>query len=119
MPNNKLPHYLRAYRKRAGLSQADVAFLLGCRSGAKVSRYEHFARQPTLPVAFAYEVIFNTAARELFSGVFQESQQKILQRTQALLTSLEQSNFDRAPVRKIKALRDITVASKPEALRKA
>ena len=41
-----LHNYLRTYRKRAGLSQAEVAFLLGCHSGAKVSRYEHAARRP-------------------------------------------------------------------------
>ena len=40
MPH-KLENYLRTYRRRAGLSQDEMAFLLGTKSGTKVSRYEH------------------------------------------------------------------------------
>ena len=32
MRSDKLPHYLRTYRKRAGLSQDELAWLLGCQS---------------------------------------------------------------------------------------
>jgi len=66
----KLNNYLRTYRKRASLSQDEVAYLLGCRSGAKVSRYERFARQPTLQTALAYEAIFGVPVRELFAGIY-------------------------------------------------
>ena len=54
--SHKLQNYLRTYRKRSGLSQDEVAFLLGCQTGAKVSRYEPFARKPSLETLFAYEV---------------------------------------------------------------
>ena len=66
---HRLPNYLRTHRKRAGLSQDEVAFLLGCRSGAKVSRYERLARRLSLETAFAYEALFGVPARELFAGV--------------------------------------------------
>ncbi len=39
MTSHKLANYLRAYRKRSGLSQSEVAYLLGCKNGAQVSRY--------------------------------------------------------------------------------
>jgi len=36
--SHKLQNYLRTYRKRNSLSQDEMAFLLGCQSGTKVSR---------------------------------------------------------------------------------
>lgn len=70
--SHRLPNYLRAHRKRAGLSQQQLAFLLGCQFGGKVSRYERFSREPTLRAAIACEVIFHTPIRELFAGVYDE-----------------------------------------------
>jgi len=46
-----LKSYLRTYRKRSSFFQDEVAFLLGSVSGAKVSRYEHWARRPTMKTA--------------------------------------------------------------------
>jgi len=67
----KLHNYLRTYRKRAGLSQREMALLLGCRSTDKVSKYECFRRLPALQTAFAYEATFHVPVRELFAGVFE------------------------------------------------
>ena len=72
MASRKLPNYLRTYRKRAGLSQEEVAFLLGCQDGHKASRYELRKRKPNLETVLAYELIFGTPARELFAGVFED-----------------------------------------------
>lgn len=82
---HRLPNYLRTYRKRSGFSQEDLAFLLGVRSGAKVSRYERFARLPGLPTALAYEAIFQVPMRELFGGVYQRIEQLISARAGLLL----------------------------------
>ena len=73
MSSHKLENYLRKYRRRAGLTQDELAFLLGCKSGAKVSRYERFARTPNLQTALAYEVVFGAPARELLAGAARES----------------------------------------------
>lgn len=67
--NERLPNHLRAHRKRAGLSQRDVAYLLGSHHGAKVSRYERFLREPSLRAIVAYEAIFAVPARDLFPGI--------------------------------------------------
>jgi|SRR6266576_4678451 len=61
--SHKLENYLRTYRKQSGLSQDEVAFLLGCQTGTKVSRYERFARKPSLETLFAYEVVFGAPAQ--------------------------------------------------------
>lgn len=71
MVSHPFPHYLKTYRRRSALTQRQVAWLLGCRAGSKVSRYERFARTPSLPTVIAYELILGTPARELFKGTFQ------------------------------------------------
>jgi len=103
----KLRNYLRAYRKRAGFSQAELAFLLGCRSGSKTSRYERFDREPSLKTAFAYEVVFSASAKELFGDVFHQVERKTRKQGQLLLRRLSNGEQDRATIRKIAALRSL------------
>lgn len=88
MRAHSLPNYLRSHRKRTGLSQDDVAFLLGCQSGTKVSRYERFVRQPSLETVFACEVIFGVPARELFAGIFQKVERRTKQQAGRLVRRL-------------------------------
>ena len=104
MPTHKLPNYLRTYRKRACLSQDEIAYLLGCRSGAKVSRYERFAREPTLKTALLFEVIFRTPASELFSGVLQKVESEAMRRARLLVRKLEKAKPNRMGIRKLEML---------------
>jgi transcriptional regulator with XRE-family HTH domain len=64
-----LANYLRAYRKRSGLSQREVALLLGCKDGAQVSRYEKQHYLPPLRTALACGVIFCIPLTQLFAGI--------------------------------------------------
>src|SRR2546429_9576493 len=68
MATHKLENYLRTYRKRSGLTQREVAFLVGCRNGAQVSRYEKRRRLPPLRTALACEAAFGVPVAELFAG---------------------------------------------------
>lgn len=86
--SSKLTHYLRTYRKRSGLSQQEVAFLLGCRSGAKVSRYERFVREPSLRAAMACEVIFHAKLKELFAGIYEQAERNVAKRARMLVRRL-------------------------------
>ena len=103
----KLQNYLRTYRKRAGLSQDEMAFLLGYRSGTKVSRYERFARQPSLQNALAYEVIFRAQLRAVFGGIYQQVERKTLKRVQLLVQKLERAKPDHKTTRKLSMLKAI------------
>ena len=106
-----LPTYLKTYRKRSGLSQDELAFLLGCRSGAKVSRYEQFARQPNLSTVFAYEVIFRASACDLFAGIYRQVERATLARARQLARRLQTSGADgRLTARKLAALRSLGAA---------
>src|SRR3989442_14407584 len=69
MATHKLENYLRTYRKRSGLTQREVAFLVGCRNGAQVSRYEKRRRLPPLRTALACEAAFGVPVSELFAGL--------------------------------------------------
>src|SRR5437879_11179753 len=89
MAAQKLPTYLRTYRKRAGLAQHEVAFLLGCRNGALVSRYEKRKRLPPLTTALACEAVFGVPAGELFSGLREAVGKKIRNRLLGLRSKLQ------------------------------
>jgi transcriptional regulator with XRE-family HTH domain len=101
----KLPNYLRTYRKRAGLTEEEMASLLGCRDGTKAGRYECFRRLPELTTVFAYEVVFRIPARELFGGVFEQVKRVTIRRVRALYRRLRTSAPDRFTERKLAALR--------------
>lgn len=105
---HKLPNYLGTYRKRAGFTQQELAFLLGTQSGAKVSRYERFAREPHLKTALAYQVIFHIPAHELFSGTYQRVETQITERSKRLMKRLNIHRSDRLTLRKLEILRSIT-----------
>ena len=97
----RLPSYLKTYRKRTGLSQAEVAFLLGCKSGAKISRYERGTRVPPLRTGLAYEAVLGAPVRELFAGVFEEAEVTARERAKTLLQSVRSANPRRRHERKI------------------
>jgi transcriptional regulator with XRE-family HTH domain len=81
---SKLPNYLRTYRKRAGLSQRDVAVLLGSSDPTRVSRYELSKREPDVGVALAFEIIFGAPSRVLFAGRAAELEPVIRKRLEQL-----------------------------------
>jgi transcriptional regulator with XRE-family HTH domain len=103
----QLPNYLRSNRKRLALSQEEVAFLLGTQSGAKVCRYERFAREPSLATALAFEVIFQRPASELFGGLYQKVQQEVATRAKTLAYRTDRGKFNRQTAHKCQILTSI------------
>lgn len=81
-------NYLRAHRKRTGLTQDELALLLGCKDGTKVSRYERLCRAPNLETAFACQAIFSVPAHELFPGIYQNVEHVIKKRAELLKKKL-------------------------------
>ena len=89
MATHKLENYLRTYRKRSGLTQREVAFLVGCRNGAQVSRYEKRRRLPPLRAALAFEAAFGVPVAVLFAGLREAAGQAVGERMLALRSKLE------------------------------
>jgi transcriptional regulator with XRE-family HTH domain len=109
--SHKLENYLRTYRKRSGLSQDEVAFLLGCQNGTKVSRYERCSRKPSLETVLAYVIVFGAPGRELFAGTFEKVENKLSKRAQLLTRKLNRATPDRMATRKLQILKAITSGS--------
>ena len=113
MRSETLAHYLRSHRKRLGLSQDEVAWLMGCASGSKVSKYERFFCEPSLKAVLAYEIVFRVPAREMFAGIFEAVQMVTTRRAQALIKQLERSRSKARSAAKLVALRSIVESGDP------
>lgn len=85
----KLDCYLRSYRRRWGLTQDELARLLGCKTGAVISRLERYGRQPSLEAAYALEIIFGTAPIELFPGLHAKVKKAVIARIRDLYDELQ------------------------------
>lgn len=83
-----LSNYIRAHRKATGLSQRDVARLLGGGNGSKVSGYEHFTRTPSLRTALKLQIIFERPIAEIFEGMFKDAEQSVGVSAKSSLTHL-------------------------------
>jgi transcriptional regulator with XRE-family HTH domain len=101
MPAHRLDNYLRMYRKRAGFSQDEVAYLLGAKSGTITSRYERFRRAPSLETALACEAIYGVPARELFAGTADRAARVVRRRARTLEKRLRAGGRPSEQLRKI------------------
>lgn len=104
MPATQRPNYLRTYRKRARLTQEDVGFILGSKSGAVISRHERFKQTPDLQTLLAYEMLFRTPVRNLFDGTHRKVERKLLRRIRLLIRTLGETGEYRISKRKIEIL---------------
>ncbi len=89
MASSSINNYLRTYRKRSGLTQSEVAFLLGCKDAGQVSRYERRHRLPTLRTALACASILRVPLATLFAGVQRHVDQEASWRVAKLRSDLE------------------------------
>ncbi len=78
--SRRLENYIASHRKRSGLSQKEVAWLLGHRSGSEVALFELNRRQPKLDTALKLEILFGIPAAELFAGKRQRYEREIEER---------------------------------------
>jgi transcriptional regulator with XRE-family HTH domain len=104
MTSSQLPNYLRTHRKRVALSQDDVAFLLGTKSGAKVCRYERFVRDPSLETIIALEVVLQKPVKELFAGLYEKIERKVAARAKSLASRRNSRKPNRQTLRRHQAL---------------
>ena len=111
MAYHKLSNYLRTYRKRAGLSQDEIAFLLGCRSFEHISRYEPFRRMPGFRTSLALSVIFQMPTHKIFRGEYQRVEQAACRRAKLLAARLATAYPDQATCHKLARLKTISSPS--------
>lgn len=83
--------HLRSLRRKSGLSQKELANILGFRSKATISRHESSRAVPDLLTAFGYEAIFRVPISELFPGIHQTVELGIEERLEKMEDELHQS----------------------------
>jgi len=75
---------LRTYRRSWGLSQGELADLLGFQSPAQISRIEHDKRIPGLETALACSTLFGVSLPELFPRLATEIESRLVERASHL-----------------------------------
>lgn len=103
--------YLRPLRRRRGLSQRELAFLVGGKSGAAISRLEQLRRAPTLATAIACEIIFNATCEKVFPERYAEIREAVIARTNELYEAL-QGNSSRVTRAKLDFLESVLAHGK-------
>ena len=110
--NHGVKTYLRTFRRRSGLTQAEVAFLLGVHSGAKVSRYERLSRRPSFQTALGLQAVFGVPAETLLPAISAEVERKIVARAHLLSRRLERHSDSARTQRKLRFLTSIVTRGK-------
>jgi transcriptional regulator with XRE-family HTH domain len=70
MTSSSVGTYLRYLRRKRGLSQAELAQILGSVSAAQISRHERSRTLPSILTALGYQVVFRMPVSDLFPGLF-------------------------------------------------
>ena len=104
--NTRRPiNYLRSYRLRWGLSQKELAYLLGWDRPDIISRIERKQRAPTLALAMACYILFDTQAAQLFPDISAGIEHLVMARVQELYETI-QGDPSRRTKKKIELLED-------------
>jgi transcriptional regulator with XRE-family HTH domain len=101
MARRKLKNYLRTFRKRTGLAQGDVSYLVKAQTKGEWSRYERTLRQPSLRTAFACEEAFGVPVGRLFAGLRESVGDETIERMRKLEARLRSNNSRTNITRKI------------------
>ena len=87
--NQRVKAYLRPLRRRFGLTQRELAFLIGAKSAAVISRIERLKRVPSLAWTRAFVLIFDTRALEIFPELFSDVRDCVRRRARELYDELQ------------------------------
>ena len=118
MTSQKLGNYLKAYRKRSGLSQSELAYLLGSKNAAQVSRYERRKCMPPLRTALAYQAALDTPLSELYAGTYESVSKQVTVRGQSLAVKIQARTVKRGKSLISYKLQWLAEHCIPQALRK-
>jgi transcriptional regulator with XRE-family HTH domain len=88
-------NYLRASRKKLGLSQRELAYLLGAETSTHISRYERRKRLPSIETALACQAILGVPVSEIFGGTYESIANEVKKRAREMAAALEASQAGR------------------------
>lgn len=82
---------VRVHRRKSGLSQTELAAILGTLGPVGISRHERSATLPKFLVAVGYEIVFRAPIADLFPGVYETLRLEIESRLVDFERQLHQS----------------------------
>lgn len=82
-------NYVRTYRRRYALTAEELGFLMNLRGHSAIAQYESGERNPTLEGALALQVLFNQQPRQLFPGLYERVEDRVMRRVAKLLDCME------------------------------
>ncbi|MBK8954978.1 MAG: helix-turn-helix transcriptional regulator [Saprospiraceae bacterium] len=86
------PNYLRVYRKRSGLVQEDIAYLLNLPDYSNISRYEKGLRSPTTELLLTYHHLFDVPIESFYEQESESIRFTLIQRIKDLIQELKKEN---------------------------
>jgi transcriptional regulator with XRE-family HTH domain len=107
----RVPSYLRRARRAWGLTQRQLALLLGIASRAHISRLESQQRNPSVELLLAFEVLFGDSPKELFPTKYAHIEEEVLRNAALLFAALEDDDCLRA-----KRIRELLTLAKERAV---
>lgn len=110
--DQRLISYVRPLRRRWGLTQAELAFLIGSKTHAAVSRIEALKTYPSLAEAIACSIIFDTPPPELFPELYGTVFEFVLRQAAELYDAL-QGNPARSTCPKLDFLEEVLARAHP------
>lgn len=93
--------YIRPHRLKSGLTQRELADLIGIIAHHQVSIHERSVVVPSLLVALSYHIVFSVPINELFPGLYETVQLNVEERLAEFENRLGEST---AKGRKAKAV---------------
>jgi transcriptional regulator with XRE-family HTH domain len=91
--------YIRAHRRKWGLSQVELARLVGLATCSAMSRIERAERVPTTATIVACSIVFGLAAPDLFPSLHEEVERSVRLSAKQLHAELA-GQTDKASLRK-------------------
>ena len=98
--------FVRSHRRRWGLTQVELARLVGLSSRSAVSRIERAERVPTTATIIACGIIFGLATPDLFPSLQEEIEEIVRMTVAALLAELADQT-DKVSIRKRALLTEV------------
>lgn len=98
------PNYLRVYRKRSGLIQEDISFLLDLPDYSNISRYEKGQRTPTIELLLTYHHLFETPVESFFEQDSEIIKARLIPRLIELLSLLKKDQITLKDTQRIRFL---------------
>lgn len=89
MTQDELGNYIRAQRRKFGLTQRELGLLIGYAHGHAVSMHERSTQAPPLLIALAYEIVFEIPVARLFTGFHSAVIQSVAGNIQNLKAEIE------------------------------